>query len=168
MVRTFRPRTRVRDASEHDDRYRHALVRMLDGMGDAEADACAERPEVVVPRSWREAPLRALIAWVDSLDAFWTPERIGQAQAGARTSAFLRPCLGLGALLGTALVRMSDAAWLPRVPCWDSSVLHEATGHEAYVFYWAIKKLSAYGADDGLAAKLVTVYTTWAPRVTRR
>ncbi|MGE5182061.1 MAG: hypothetical protein ACM31C_08360 [Acidobacteriota bacterium] len=38
----------------------------------------------------------------------------------------------------------------------------EPSGHEAYVFHWAIKKFSAHGADDGLAAKLVTVYTTWA------
>lgn len=136
---------------------------MIEGMVDAEVDACAERPEVEVPSGWRFARTRDLVAWIDSLDAFWTHERIAEGQTAAHTGAFQRACLGFGALLGATLVRMSRSEWLPRLPSWDSSVLHEPSGYEAYVFHWAMKKFSSHGVDDGFAAKLVTVYTTWEP-----
>jgi hypothetical protein len=165
MMRSFPPGTRAEDATAYDAAYGQQFLQIIEGLVDSEARASAGRAGIPVPANWRQAPVPELLAWIHALDGFWTAERIAQVQTASDTTTaqnpFMGPCLGFGALLGATLVKMSRSEWLPETPYWDASVLHVPSGHEAFVFHWAIKKFSSYGVDDGFAAKMVTVYKMW-------
>jgi len=167
MMRSFPPGTTVEDAIAYDEAYVQQVTKMVEGLVDQEVQMSSQRKGVRVPRDWRNASAAELVAWVDSLDGYWTPSRVAKIQEEAAFNPqtpqkeVIGPCLGFGALLASSLMRLSGGALLPEVPYWDSSILHAPSGHEAFVFHWAIKKFSSYGVADGFAAKLATVCQMW-------
>jgi hypothetical protein len=68
---------------------------------------------------------------------------------------YLVLCCELGAVLGDVLVSLEPRLmWLYDWPYWDSALYDQSTRSRLNVFHWAIKKMSEYGVDDGLTAKI--------------
>lgn len=64
-------------------------------------------------------------------------------------------CIELGAVLGRVLKDLRpDFEWVWEWPYWESYLWDPATSDQFKVFHWAIKKMSGFGVDDGLAAKV--------------
>ena len=62
----------------------------------------------------------------------------------------------LGAVLGEVLRReVPELEWLHDSPAWTSALYDRRQGRRFNVFYWAIRKFSEEGADDGLRSKLL-------------
>ena len=56
-------------------------------------------------------------------------------------------------MLGFLFNENEEFGWLYSYPYFHSIVVHKKTGFGITVFDWAVKKFSAYGIDDGFAAK---------------
>lgn len=71
------------------------------------------------------------------------------------SNEYLVVCCELGATLGTVLRSLRpDFEWIWEWPYWESSLYDSATTDQYKVFHWAIKKMSDYGVNDGLEAKV--------------
>lgn len=97
---------------------------------------------------------------IDAFDGYWTRARIADLlRRSARTdfqNDYLVVCCELGAVLGEVMRGLRPGLqWLHDSPYWESSLWHAASGSQVNVFHWAIKKMSAYGAEDGLRPKVL-------------
>jgi hypothetical protein len=107
-------------------------------------------------------PLRDVVSLegIDAFDAHWTRQQIAgllrRSEADDFQNDYLVVCCELGAVLGEVMRTLRpDLEWLYDSPYWESSLWHAASGSRMHVFHWAIKKMSAYGADDGLRPKVL-------------
>ena len=67
-------------------------------------------------------------------------------------------CIELGAVLGKVLKELRpELEWVWDWPYWESYLWNAETSDQFKVFHWAIKKMSGYGVDDGLAEKVQVV-----------
>jgi len=67
-------------------------------------------------------------------------------------------CIELGAVIGQVLRELRPGLeWVWEWPYWESYLWDAETSEQIKVFHWAIKKMSGYGVDDGLVAKLRVV-----------
>jgi hypothetical protein len=99
------------------------------------------------------------MAWVDAFDRHYDAKRVATVIRSSDRADFANEylvlCCELGAVLGEVMLRRNRRlAWLLEWPYWESAVFDSKTGHVIPVFHWAIKKMSGYGVEDGLAAKL--------------
>ena len=97
--------------------------------------------------------------WVAAFDQHYTRVRIRETieRSDPRDygNDYLVTCCEFGAVLGRVLMSLEPRLlWRLDWPYWDSTLLDPKTGTAISVFHWAIKKLSAYGVDDGYAAKV--------------
>lgn len=71
------------------------------------------------------------------------------------SNEYLVVCCQLGAVLGAVLRKLRpDFEWVWEWPYWESYLYDSETTDQFKVFHWAIKKMSGYGVDDGLEAKI--------------
>jgi hypothetical protein len=97
---------------------------------------------------------------IDAFDAHWTRPRIAELLRASDRSDFTNDyvvlCGELGAVLGEVMRRaLPSLEWLYSDPYWESSLWFAPTGGRIHPFHWAIKKMSSYGADNGLRPKLL-------------
>lgn len=97
---------------------------------------------------------------VDAFDEHWTRPEIAalirRSDPADFTNDYLVVCCELGAVLGEVMRSIRpDLEWLYDSPYWESSLWDIESGSRIHVFHWAIKKMSAYGADDGLRPKVL-------------
>ena len=100
------------------------------------------------------------LAALDAFDAHWTRQRIAAVIASADASDFTNDylvlCGELGAVLGEVMRQLlPPLEWLYSDPYWESSLWYAPTGGRIHPFHWAIKKMSSYGAEDGLREKVL-------------
>jgi hypothetical protein len=99
------------------------------------------------------------IDWIDALDQHFKSARILQVIKHSDPRRFdneyLVLCCELGAVLGATLLALEpQLSWLYDWPYWESALYDQRTRSRINVFHWAVKKMSAYGVDDGLTGKL--------------
>ena len=71
------------------------------------------------------------------------------------SNEYVVTCCTLGGVLGKVLKDLRpDFEWVWEWPYWESFLFDKATTDQFKVFHWAIKKMSGYGVDDGLVAKV--------------
>jgi hypothetical protein len=97
---------------------------------------------------------------IGAFDAHWTRPKIAKTIRASDPSDYANDylviCCELGAVLGEVMRGLRpELEWLYDSPYWDSSLWHADTGTRIHVFHWAVKKMSAYGADDDLRAKVL-------------
>jgi hypothetical protein len=97
---------------------------------------------------------------VHAFDEHWTRPKIANLIRTSDPSDFANDyvviCGELGAVLGEVMRAVRPGLeWLYDSPYWESSLWHAASGTKIPVFHWAIKKMSAYGAQDGLREKVL-------------
>ncbi|MFN7972003.1 MAG: hypothetical protein U0166_06580 [Acidobacteriota bacterium] len=98
---------------------------------------------------------------VRRFDDYWSRARIAalirRSDASDFSNDYLVLCCELGAVLGE-VVRSErlDLEWLYDRPYWESCLWHPASASRLHVFAWAVKRLSSYGAEDGLRGKIFT------------
>ena len=99
------------------------------------------------------------LGWVDAFDRHYTRAKIRQTIERSDPSDFANDyiviCCECGAVLGQVLRSIQPRLiWRLDWPYWDSCLLDPKAGCTIAVFHWAIKKMSEYSVDDGLAAKV--------------
>lgn len=99
------------------------------------------------------------MTWVESLDSHYDTERIARLISTSDPEDFANDFLvtvcQFGAVLGHVMKDSEPRLeWVAEWPYWESSLYDPITGNIIPPFHWAIKKFSAYGVDDGFAAKI--------------
>jgi hypothetical protein len=97
--------------------------------------------------------------WVAEFDRHFQRPRIQEVLKRSVATRFdndyLVLCCELGAVLGTVLRALEpQLCWLYDWPYWESGLYCQKTRMRINVFHWAVKKLSEYGVEDELAAKI--------------
>jgi hypothetical protein len=97
--------------------------------------------------------------WIAAFDSYYTRKKIKEVLDRSDPSQFdneyLVAICEFGAVLGEVLLKeSSDLDWLYDWPYWESALYHGRSGTRVNVFHWAVKKMSEYGVDDGLAEKI--------------
>ena len=99
------------------------------------------------------------IDWIVQVDRYFHSRRvqriIARSDPEQYDNDYLVLCSELGAVLG-AVLRASEPrlSWLYDWPYWESGLYDQPTRSRINVFHWAVKKLSSYAVDDGLADKV--------------
>jgi hypothetical protein len=134
----------------------------LDALGQSEAAELIRSMYESAQSDWQEflevtPPVD--LDWVDEFDQYFDRGAIARLIDDSDPEDFgnvyVVTCCELGSVLGEMLLdQCSTLFWLYAWPYWESSLLHPPTGSVVPVFHWAIKKMSEYGVDDGLAAKI--------------
>jgi hypothetical protein len=150
LERLFEPGTPVNEVQALDAKARTAVRQMIRQMVEAARGDWPPYLGVSPPVS---------LDWVAAFDAFYTRKKIKEVIERSDPSQFdneyvIVTC-EFGAVLGEVLRKQSpDVEWLYDWPYWESALYHGDTGTRVNVFHWAVKKMSAYGVDDGFADKL--------------
>jgi hypothetical protein len=97
--------------------------------------------------------------WIAAFDSYFTTDRIQEVVDRSEPSDFgndyLVMCCEFGAGLGHVMRSLRPGLlWHLEWPYWESALLCPQSGNLIPVFHWAIKKMSAYGWDDGFAQKI--------------
>lgn len=97
---------------------------------------------------------------IHGFDEHWNRSRIAEtirtSDPADFSNDYLVLCCELGAVVGEVMRAIRpELEWLYDSPYWESSLWHSASGSRINVFHWAIKKMSAYGAEDGLRPKIL-------------
>ena len=99
------------------------------------------------------------MAWLTSFDAYFGSKEILDVVMNSSTEAFnndyLVLCCELGSVIGTVMQGLEPRlTWIYDSPYWESALYDAQTGLRLNVFFWAIKRMSAHGPDDGVADKV--------------
>jgi hypothetical protein len=102
----------------------------------------------------------ASLEWLDAFDRRFgraeVAEIIADADPNDVSSNLVVLCFELGAVLGEVLQREApELEWLHDWPYWESSLYDRRHGRRFNVFYWAIRKFSEEGVDEGLRSKVL-------------
>ncbi len=97
--------------------------------------------------------------WITAVDAFYDEkaiaELIDRSDPSDDTNDYKTICIEIGMLIAHVLPRMcDDLEWIADSPYWESALLHVPSQQIIPPVHWGIKKLSGYGWNDGIAAKM--------------
>jgi hypothetical protein len=97
--------------------------------------------------------------WVDQFDGHFDRTRIREVLKRSDPENFANDyvvlCCECGAVLGEVMRRLQPRlVWHLDWPYWESALFDANSGSVIPVFHWAVKKMSGYGVDDGLADKV--------------
>jgi len=100
------------------------------------------------------------LAWIDAFDRkhdqAYVTHLIETSDSTDFSNDVLVSCCEFGAAIGHVLKGLRpELIWAYDYPYWDSWLYAADKGVMIHVFSWAFKKFSAYGINDGYAAKLV-------------
>jgi len=99
--------------------------------------------------------LKGLAAFDKHYDARQIQGVIARSDPQDFSNDYLVLCCELGAVMGAVLRQLRpDFEWVWEWPYWESYLYDSDARDQFKVFHWAIKKMSGYGVDDGLEAKL--------------
>jgi hypothetical protein len=94
---------------------------------------------------------------LDAVDKYYDKKKVidivRQSDPKDFSNLYLVNVCEFGAMLGFIFNENEEFGWLYSYPYFHSIVVHKKTGYGITVFDWAVKKFSAYGIDDGFAAK---------------
>jgi len=98
--------------------------------------------------------------WIEKFDKYFTKKRVigllNKSDPRVASNEFFVTCCAFGALLGKVLIDMNESVnWLYDCPFWESGLYDSKSGCRINIFYWAVKKFSNYGIDDGYRAKII-------------
>lgn len=99
------------------------------------------------------------LSWVDAYDRHFDRKKIRELLDASDPADFsndyLVTCCEFGALLGHVLNEFTPRLeWYYEYPYWESSLFDPESGMLVPPFHFAVKKMSEYGVDDGLVAKI--------------
>ena len=99
------------------------------------------------------------ISWISGFDHHFNRRRIQEiirrSDPAQYDNDYLVLCCELGAVLGTVLNDLEpQLSWLYDWPYWESALYCQQTRSRLNVFHWAVKRLSEYGVEDDLTAKI--------------
>jgi hypothetical protein len=105
---------------------------------------------------------------IHAFDRHWTRKRIAEVIRSSDpvdfSNEYVVLCCELGAVLGEVMRMVRpEMVWLYDWPYWESGLWDEASGSRVNAFHWAMKKMSAYGAEDGLRPKLLAGLASLRP-----
>ena len=105
------------------------------------------------------------LEWIEAFDRYYDCVKIAgvieRSDPGDLGNDYVVICCELGAFLGELFLReRKDLQWLYEVPYWEPAIMDCSAGWRINVFHWAIKKMSDYAVDDGLAGKLQAAMRT--------
>ncbi len=129
---------------------RNRVAKMIETMIDAAVGDWVQYLSITLPVD---------LDWIAKFDAYYDRPRIvgliERSDPEDFQNDYLVTCCEFGAVLGTVFVaKLPTLSWLYAWPYWESQLLHNPSGSLIPPFHWAIKKMSEYGVDDGMAAKL--------------
>ena len=98
------------------------------------------------------------LRWITTFDCHYDPdciEEVIRAFSPRRLQQSLCRVFLFAAVLGHVMRCLQPRLiWCCEWPYWESALLDPQTGNLIPVFHWAVKKMSAYGWDDGFALKV--------------
>ncbi|MCI0342671.1 MAG: hypothetical protein L0216_16280 [Planctomycetales bacterium] len=102
---------------------------------------------------------RPSLAWLEAFDRHYDRARIRKLIERSRPTEdgndYLIVCIELGAVIGEVLKALRPSCgWVYDWPYWESALYDPPSGETAHVFHWAVKRLSEYGVEDGIAEKV--------------
>jgi hypothetical protein len=97
--------------------------------------------------------------WIDAFDRAYDGIEVAEVLAEADETDFGNECVVLVCELGVATgevlrQRLPELVWVHEWPYWESALLDPQSGVKANVFYWAMRKFSDEGVDEGYASKI--------------
>ena len=97
--------------------------------------------------------------WLREFDRYFQRRQIqrtiNRSDSQQYDNDYLVLCCELGSVIGTVLQALEPhLSWLYDWPYWESALYDQKTRSRINVFHWAVKKMSGYGVEDGLIAKL--------------
>lgn len=107
--------------------------------------------------------------WIDAFDRYYDSKRIADVIERADPADFSNVYLILVCEFGAAIAhvlrqKQPRLVWQHDWPYWESSLIDPQTGSVIPTFHWAVKKFSAYGVNDGFAAKIDLCVSTLEKR----
>ena len=100
--------------------------------------------------------------WIHAVDEYYDTERIAallqDSDATEDGNPYFIVCIEIASLIGMMMRQLVPTLeWVGESPYWETWLWNSATGHCVTPIDWAIKKLSDYGWDDGLVAKIYLI-----------
>lgn len=97
--------------------------------------------------------------WIDAFDKHYDDGRIAEVIERSNPEDFSNDyivlCCELGSAIGHVMYRLRPSlVWYLDWPYWESALFDPKSGNLIPVFHWSIKKMSSYGWDDGVTAKI--------------
>lgn len=99
------------------------------------------------------------VHWIDAFDKYYDRAKIGEiidrSDPAEFSCEYIVLCCELGAVIGEVMRAMCPRLiWYLDWPYWESMLFDPKSKTVIPAFHWAIGKMSEYGVEDGLVAKM--------------